>query len=52
MGDISIIETYPNARQELLEMFPNIFLTDYGDDNLQNMYHTFHGDVKNRIQII
>lgn len=51
MGDISIIETYPNARQELLEMFPSIFLTDYGDENMQNKYYTFYADVKNRIKL-
>ena len=50
MGDISIIETYPNARQVLLEMFPSIFLTDYRDENMQNKYYTFYDDVKNKIK--
>lgn len=53
IGKIDITGTYPDAHQELLELFPNIFFTSYKDKKVQNKYIcTFYYDVMNKIEII
>ena len=48
---IEIREAYPNARKELCEMFPDVYLCEHEDENIQNLHRTAAQNFKSLLNI-